>query len=272
MTMTLAQAHTAAVHSGAWISYGGTARTVLAIVLVAAVAGVVYTGVRIPLPVRLPRPSARVRTAMLLAWVFAIAAFLVCVSIYVQQGVREHSFHGTPANPITPVTDICVAGIFVIILILGRPLGWRVALGSAAIGAMAAPMIFEFPFDLIVMARIYPPIPPDPALYRALFFVPLFLIELTTLSLLTLSPMVRVSRAAFFLFAVMLVIYAVWGLAGFGYPSTPLPFALNVASKIVAFVAALSLFLRRRAPAGPAGPPGTAAAPAAAVRSGDREL
>jgi len=263
MAMTIAQAHAAAAESAAWTSYGGTARIALAVILVAAAAGVACAGFRLPLPARLPRPTEGVRVFMLLAWVFAIAAFLMCVSIYIQQGEREHLFHGSPANPITPVTDTCVAAVFIIILIAGRASGWRVALAGAAIGAMAAPMIFELPFDLIIMARTYPAITPDPGLYRALFFAPLILVEVTTLSLLTLSPLVRVSRAAFFAFAVMLLIYAAWGLAGFGYPSAPLPFALNVASKIVAFIAALSLFLPRRAQAST---PVTATAPAAAVK------
>ena len=84
--------------------------------------------------------------------------------------------------------------------------------------------------------------PPDPALYRALFFVPLILVELTTLSLLTLSPMVRLSRPALFCLALMLLVFAAWAVAGFGYPSAPVPVAMNVASKILAFVTALSLF------------------------------
>jgi hypothetical protein len=33
------------------------------------------------------------------------------------------------------------------------------------------------------------------------------------------------------------------GPLGFGYPSAPLPIALNIASKLLAFVAALTLFL-----------------------------
>jgi hypothetical protein len=127
---------------------------------------------------------------------------------------------------------------------------------------VAAPMIFEFPFDLIVMARTYPPIPPDPALYRVLFFAPLFLVEFTTLALLRLSPMVKLSRASFFFFAVMLLVFAVWGLSGFGYPSAPVPFALNVLSKIVAFAAALSLFVPQRVPASA---PGAAISPPATV-------
>ena len=63
---------------------------------------------------------------------------------------------------------------FVIFSTLTRRWGWRVALASAVIGTAAAPMIFELPFDLIVMARTNPPIPTHPMLYRQLFFLPLF--------------------------------------------------------------------------------------------------
>jgi hypothetical protein len=108
---------------------------------------------------------------------------------------------------------------------------------------MAAAAIFELPFDLIIWTRIYPPVPPDPALYRAMFFVPLVLVELTTLSLLTMTPMVKLSRTTVFCLALMLLVFAVWALAGFGYPSAPVPLAMNVVSKILAFVTALSLFL-----------------------------
>jgi len=55
-----------------------------------------------------------------------------------------------------------------------------------------------------------------------LFFAPLLLIEITTMSLLTLSPMAKLSRATFFFFAGILAVFAVWGLSGFGYPSAPL--------------------------------------------------
>jgi hypothetical protein len=73
--------------------------------------------------------------------------------------------------------------------------------------------------------------------------VPLLLVEITTLLLLRLSPMVRLTRATFFFFALMLGVWAAWALAGFGYPSAPLPIALNIASKILAFVTAFTLFL-----------------------------
>jgi hypothetical protein len=268
MAMTSEQVHAAVTQSGTWVSYGGAARIVLAVVLVAAAGGVAYAGIRLPRPVRPARPSEGARAFMLVTWGFAITAFLFCLPIYVHQARQEHLFHTAPPDPITPVTAICVAVIFVIILLLGRSHGWRVALGSAAIGAAAAPMIFEFPFDLIVMARTYPPIPPDPALYRLLFFAPLFLVELTTLALLTLSPMVKLPRSSFFFFALILVVFAVWGLSGFGYPSAPVPFALNVLSKIMAFAVALSLFLPRRAEAST---PGAAIGPPATVMHAGRQ-
>jgi hypothetical protein len=230
---------------GTWVSYSGTDRIVLAIVLLAAAGTVVYAGARLRLPIRPARPGTAARAFMLVTWVLAITAFLFCVFFYAQQVRREHLFQAAPPDPITPITVIGVGLTFVIIFI-GTSHRGPISLASAVIGALAAPMIFELPFDLIVMARTYPPIPPDPALYRVLFFAPLFFVEITTLSLLTLSPMMKLSKTAFFSFALMLVVFAIWGLAGFGYPSAPIPFALNILSKILALVAALSLFLPER--------------------------
>jgi hypothetical protein len=249
--------HAAMAHNGTWVSYGGTARIALAIILLAAACGAAYAGFRLPLPIALAHPGRKARTIQVVAWLAAIVALLVCLAAEVEHARHEHLRHTVPANPIAPVTFICVGALFFIIIVTSPQGGWT-ALVSAVAGALAAPMIFELPFDLIVMARTYPPIPPDPALYRVLFFAPLFLVELTTLSLLRLSPLVRLSRAAFLLFALMLAVFAVWGLSGFGYPSAPVPIALNVVSKLLAFAVALSLFLparsRDRAPAGAAEP------------------
>jgi hypothetical protein len=233
---------------GTWVSYAGDARIWLAIALLAVAGGVTLAGIRLPLPVRAAQPGPAVRAAMIVVWVASIAAFLVCLTIYVRQYLHAYDLTASAAAPkdrIAPITLTAAAAVFVIIISRSSP-GFGTRLASAAIGAIAAPMIFELPFDLIVMARTYPPIPPDPALYRALFFVPLFLIEISTLLLLRLSPMVRLTRATFFSFAMMLGVFAVWALSGFGYPSAPLPTALNIASKILAFVTALTLFLPQR--------------------------
>ena len=233
---------------GTWVSYDGGARIWLAVGLLAAAGSLVYAGTRLPLPARAARPGKVAAVVMLVAWAAAIVAFLACATIYVRQYLHEyHPTQAAPTDRIAPVTFLAAATVFLIILTRSSP-GFGTRLASAAIGAMAAPMIFEFPFDLIVMARTYPPIPPDPAFYRALFFVPLFLIEITTLLLLRLSPMVRLTRATFFSFALMLGVFAVWALSGFGYPSAPVPITLNVVSKILAFVTALTLFLPHRPP------------------------
>ena len=241
----------------AWIGYSGTARIGLAVALLAVAGGVAYAGTRWPGPVQARRPGPAVANLMLAIWIVAITVFLVCASVYVHQARHEFPGRATPTDPITPVTFIGVGLVFFVILIAST--GGPVArLGSAVIGALAAPWIFELPFDLIVVTRTYP-VPPDPALYRALFFVPLFAIALSTLALLTLSPMVRLSRATFWSFALMLAVFAVWALAGFGYPSAPVPIALNVVSKILAFVTVLTLFLLPRRQAGVSGPQAGAA-------------
>lgn len=237
---------------GAWVSYGGAARIWLAVVLLAAAGGLVCAGFWLPLPARAATPGRTAVIATLGAWIASIAAWLACVVIYVRQYL--HVYHiatakAAPPDHVAPVTFVAVAAVFVFILTRSSP-GGGMRLASAAIGAIAAPLIFELPFDLIVMARTYPPIPPDPALYRALFFVPLFLIEITTLLLLSLSPMVKLTRATFSSLALMLGVFAVWALSGFGYPSAPVPTTLNIVSKLLAFVtAALTLFFPQRPPA-----------------------
>jgi hypothetical protein len=234
---------------GTWVSYGGGARIWLAVVLLAAAGGLACAGICLPLPARAARPGRTAVIATLVAWVASIAAWVACIIIYIRQYL--HAYHvavakAAPPDHVAPVTFVAVAATFFIILTRNSSESGGTRLASAAIGAIAAPLIFELPFDLIVMARTYPPIPPDPALYRALFFVPLFLIEITTLLLLRLSPMVRLTRATFFSLALMLGVFAIWALTGFGYPSALVPTTLNIASKLLAFAVVLTLFFPQR--------------------------
>ena len=110
---------------------------------------------------------------MVLAWVIALRALVACWTAYVRQELREHIAKAPPANPITMVTLTATVVLFVVVFV-ATPRGLGVRLSGAVIAAMAAPMIFELPFDLIVMA-------------------------------------------------LMLLVFAVWALAGFGYPSAPIP-------------------------------------------------
>jgi hypothetical protein len=93
------------------------------------------------------------------------------------------------------VTALSALVTFVLIAFVTRRHGLKIALASALVGTLAAPMIFELPFDLAVMGRTYPPVPTNLTL---LFFLPLFLVEISSLSLLTLSPVAKVSKFTLF--------------------------------------------------------------------------
>jgi len=231
-----------------WAGYSGDARTWLALGLLAAAVAVVLAGLRLPLPVRFNQPERGRRTALMLVWGGSLTALLVCASIYFQQVIHNIGASGRTAPTlrltVLPVTLTAAAALFAFIIARRSPdLPTRMA--SAMIGAIAAPMIFELPFDPIVIFRFHLVVPGPPP--WALVYPSLLLVEISTLLLLWLSPMVRLTRATFFSFALMLGVWAAWALAGFGYPSTPLPLALNIASKLLAFAAAFTLFPPRRA-------------------------
>jgi hypothetical protein len=61
--------------------------------------------------------------------------------------------------------------------------------------------------------------------------------------MLTFSPVMKLSRYTLFLLAGIFLIFAVWALFGFAYPAAPIPVALNMISKFLAFATAVSLFL-----------------------------
>jgi hypothetical protein len=224
-----------------WISYGGPARVMLAVVLVAVAAVVAGVGASLRRAERLPSPGRIGRRVMLAAWATAIVGYLVCHSLYTQRLTQQHLTY--PPQPIFPLTVACMIALFLGLVYLGRSLTQKARLCSAFVGAMAALMIFEFPFDLLVMTRLRPV--PDPTLYWALF-IATFGVEFTTLALLSLSPLVRLSRPAFVALALMLLIFGIWVLCGFGGPSAALPVAFNAVSKVMAFIVVLSLFLSQR--------------------------
>lgn len=230
-------------HDGNWSPYTGSSSYILAGMLLLATVVLTYVGVRF----RQGKPGTRsgkfLGALLISSFVLAILTFLTAVGAYgladVQQGINF-----TSTDPITPVTLTAAIVTFFVILYLTHKSGARTAIGSAIVGTIAAPLIFELPFDLIVMWQTFPPSPPT--LYTPLFFFPLFLVEILSFALLTLSPVMRPSKFTFFLLAGMFFVFAIWALAGFAYPSTPFPIAMNTLSKIVAFAVAISLFLRDR--------------------------
>jgi hypothetical protein len=224
-----------------WVSYGSGEGIVLAIVLLAVAGGFAYAGTRLRAPLRIARPGLTVAAFMIAIWLLAIYDVLVATDVYGLQ-VRE-AYPDFVAARVRVGTFVDAPVTFFVILYITRRWGWKIALASGVIGTAAAPMIFELPFDLIVMARTNPPIPVHPMLYRQLFFLPLFLVELSTISLLTLLPSMRVTAYACYAVAGMFAVFAVWAVFGFAFPAEPLPLALNVISKILCFVAAIMLFV-----------------------------
>jgi hypothetical protein len=231
-----------------WVNYGGAARIWLALGLLAIAAGAIYAGIRLPLPAWATRPGKKATVIILVAWVAAVVALLAGIVLYIRQYLPEYQGIALPPPPdrVAPVTFLAFVTVFVIILTVGTR-GTRLRLASAAIGAIAAPFIFELPFDLIIMTRIHTQYPTGR--YVPVLLGLLLLFDITTLLLLRLSPRARLTRATFFSLALMLGVFAIWALAGFGYPSGPLPLTLNIVSKLLAFATALTLFLPQRRPA-----------------------
>jgi hypothetical protein len=226
-----------------WISFAGGEAILLAIVLLVVASGFAYAGKRLHAPLAITRPGGTVSAFMIAIWLLAI--YTVCVAWSVYELQLNQAYPGFVAARVRVGTFVDAPVTFFLILYLTWRWGWKVALASAVIGTAAAWNIFEFPFDLIIMTRTSPPMPIHPMLYRQLIFLPLFLVQFSTVSLLTLLPSMRVTAYAAYAVAGMFVVFAVWAACGFAFPAEPLPLALNVISKILCFVAAIMLFVWR---------------------------
>ena len=226
-----------------YLDYGGAARIWLAVGLLAIAAGLVYAGIRLPLPAGFFRPGKKLAIVTLATWAAAIVGLLAGVVIYIRQYLQEYP--GVVATPypdhVAPVTFTAVVVVFVIV-VARSPHKGGMRLASAAIGAIAAPFIFELPFDLIIMPRVRTPFPVGSVVEEVLICALLVLTDITTLLLLRLSPRVRLTRATFYCLALMFAVFAIWALAGFGYPSSSVALSLNIVSKLLAFATALTLF------------------------------
>jgi hypothetical protein len=234
------------VQYGSWNPYAGSGAVVLAVALLVLAAVMIFLGSKLPHAVAVERPGRAVAILLLIIWVLAWAATTWTSTAFSevlgQQLVAQQVGKVTlPHNPITPITVVAAVVTFIVIAYMSRHHGWKTALGAAIVGTMAGGLIFELPFDVIIMRRLYGPTPVG--LFQHLYFQPLLVFEVASLSLLTLSPLLRISRYTLFALGAMFLVFAVWAAFGFSYPSTPLPVACNAVSKILSFVVAITLFL-----------------------------
>lgn len=231
---------------GTWAPYSGTAPIVVAAGLLAVAAALAYLATRVPVPLGPRRRGRRARAFMIGVWL--LSCWLLAIGWQLAGLLAARAFPGqtAPPSPTFPVTATAMVITFMLILVIGARRGFtvRVDFLSALFGALAAPFVFEFPFDLVVMTRTVPEIPPDPTAFRVFFFAPLLFVAVTTIALLALSPLVRFSRTTLWALSGMFVVFALWAAAfGFAYPGSAGALAMNVVSKILAFVATLTLFL-----------------------------
>ncbi len=171
---------------GEWIPYSGNSAIILGVVLLVIAGVFTLAGFQLKKPLQVKMPGTAVTGILVTVWFLSILTFFVNLIIYALLLGQANLTGTVPPNPITKFTFSFALFSFVILFFINRKKGKKATFWSAAFAAMAGPMIFELPFDLIIMGRTYPPIPPDPTVLRALFFFPLFLIELTTISPLCL--------------------------------------------------------------------------------------
>ncbi len=228
---------------GEWVPYSGNGAILLGVVLLVIAGVFTLLGYKLKKSLTVKQPGKAMAGMLIAIWILAINAFLASSSVYALYMQHINLIGTPPENPITKFTFGFAAISFLLIFFVNVEGGTKIAFGSAVACAMAGPMIFELPFDLIVMSRTYPPIPPIPALFIGLYFIPLFLIELTTISLLFLSPLFKITRSTLFSIAGMFLVFAIWGFLSFSCAYTTEFLVLNVVSKALAFVTVVTLFL-----------------------------
>jgi hypothetical protein len=226
---------------GTWAPYSGNSSLILAFLLLIICGAFTYWGSKLNRPMEAKRPGRFAGISLAVIWFLSWLSFLTAGVTYVDTLETQVGKFMVPQSPVLPITALSGLFTFAGVAFLARRSGLKAALGSALVASIAAPMIFELPFDLIVIGRTYPPTPA--VRFTLLYFLPLFVIAISSFALLTLSPLAKLSKYTLFCLAGMFLVFAVWALFGFEYPFSALPIILNGSSKVLAFAAAVTLFL-----------------------------
>jgi hypothetical protein len=216
----------------AWGPYTTPTSIFVALLLALIAVGLILSARRMKEPIKLPHPRRVVKVVIVILWAFSVLFFLGIIRI-----IDEKTHAPVSTGPILPITLASATGTFVYLAYATRKGGILPAIGNGLVGAMAGPMIFEFPFDLIVIPLLNLKI-------RGLliFFGPLFAVIFTTLALLLFSKRTAITKNSLHSLAAMLLVFSVWALEGFSYPSNPVSFILNAVSKVLSFVTIVALF------------------------------
>jgi len=239
-----------------WANYSGQALTFLTVVLLVATVVLVGLGFLVRRPVGARHGGISSGLFIWGIWALSLlamefATWVYGYGIYFNRQLANDTsvVAAAPKNPITKFTILFALVAFVLIFLWTRKrYGWKTAVLSGIAGAGAGPVMFEFPFDWIIMWHLT--VPKPVTIYRFEYFLPLFIFIVATLALLTLTPAARLRRQTLFALAAMFLLWAGWAaFTGFGYPLTALPTVFNVTSKLAAAVAGAMIFLPVKEPA-----------------------
>jgi hypothetical protein len=225
-----------------WARYDGAGRMTLTLALALAALLLLTAALRSRRAFRPPAFDRRLVVGLVTLWPISIVSFLIALTVYARQMSHDYPGFVAPQSPVLPITLAAAAVTFIVVACTGSAEGQHRLIG-ALMAAAAAPMVFELPFDLMVMARTTPPVLPDPGWWRALFFMPLFAVELITITLLLAVPGVQVTRWTYAALAALFLAFALWASIGLGYPDHTLPYAGNIVAKLCAFAVTLSTLL-----------------------------
>jgi hypothetical protein len=219
----------------AWSPYKGSDSLLLSLVL--AILGVVLIslGRRMTKEVKLPKMGKVVGIIVVIIWAFSILTFLS-----INRNLARYTGSAGNLGPIYPITIITAVCTFAVVVYFSRRDGIISALGRGSLAFIAGPMVFEFPFLLIVIPRVRAPLVPE-----LIFLIPLFTIIFTTLSMLLFSRKIAITKYSVYFYGVMILVFAIWGLEGYSYPSNPTSFLLNAVSKVLGFAAVAAMFVNK---------------------------
>jgi hypothetical protein len=214
----------------------------LAIFLLVLGAGLVGLGWRQKSPIRLWRPWRWLMAVIVIVWILQI---LILLRIF--KHIIEVDPSAGVTGPVLPVTLVSAICTFAAVVFLLRRSGTGSAILGGFVAAIAGPMVFEFPFILIVGPISTTPTHPGAALTG-----PFFIAMITTLLMISFSSKAAITKYSIYCLGAMFLVFAVWaGLYGFAYPSAGGPFLLNAVSKVLGFATTAALFVKSEPQAPP---------------------
>lgn len=221
-----------------WKPYSGSGAVLLSLVLAVIGVALIASGRRMTRDIKLPRMGKVVGGVVIVIWAFSILTFLK-----INKDLQRYTNEAGNLGPIFPITLAAAFCTFGYIAYVSRRGGVFSSLGNGFLGFCAGPMVFEFPFLLIVILQVKAPIG-----LALIFLTPLFTIIFTTLALLLLSRRVAITKYSVYFYGVMILVFALWALEGYQYPSNPSAFLLNAVSKVLGFASVAAMFATKSEP------------------------